>query len=173
MILLQPQDFILKINKPRHILIIHDQIYKLNYVFLVLQESKQIVFYFLTFQGVVWYTERDYFLCMVHMKWPLSQVMVHGKWSLSSYGTQKVITFHIPYAESDVFPGYGKRKVSTFRGMVHGKWINICEYLCELVAKIKNILWAKTRAWWLSVHEKTEFKNLMLQSIDSSIFDVE
>jgi len=52
--------------------------------------------------------------------------MIQGKCWLSVY--------HTPGSEH--FPGYGMKKVSTFRDMVCGKWIKFYIYLCEIAAKI-------------------------------------
>ena len=42
--------------------------------------------------------------------------------------------------------------------IVHGKWIQIREYLREIAAKIESILWGKTKAWGLSIHEEQSTK---------------
>jgi len=72
--------------------------------------------------------------------------------------------------ESEHFPGFCIWKVSTFCDVVHGKWIKICEYLCEIAEKIRNILKGETRAWGLSMHEKlrvwNSFDTVPLKSLD-------
>ena len=93
----------------------------------------------------MWYAESDYF-----------PGLGMRKWSLSAYHN----------LESEHSPEYGTRNVNTFLGMVHGKWIEIREYLFKISAKIGNILWGKTRTRGLSIHERNQtLKNLLLHSL--------
>ena len=57
----------------------------------------------------------------------------------------------------------------TFSVTTAGKWNDFREYLREILAQMKTIPWCESRAYGVPVpiyeEEKTEFENLVLQSL--------